>query len=100
MVAKDKAIGVFLLIISIIIIVVYGYILFLTQYDILLLKLTGIIAVIVVFGIVAWIGYTLATTPPPKPLEELEKELEEELKRIKRELVEEEKAREEPESKG
>ncbi len=99
MVAKDKVIGVLLLIVSIIVIVVYGYVLFLTQYDILLLKLTGMVAVVVVFGIVAWIGYTLATTPPPKPLEELEKELEEELRRLKKELVEEENP-EERESKG
>jgi len=29
-----------------------------------------------VLGILAWIGYTLATTPPPKPIEDVEKELE------------------------
>jgi len=100
MVAKDKAIGVLLLIVSLAVMVIYGYILFLTKYDILLLKLTGMIAVVVVFGIVAWIGYTLATTPPPKPLEELEKELEEELKRIRKELVEEERVSENPGTKG
>ena len=100
MVAKDKAIGGLLLIISIIVIVIYGYILFFTKYDILLLKITGLIAVIVVFGVLAWIGYTLATTPPPKPLEELEKELEEELKKIKKELVEKEETSEEPGQKG
>ncbi|RSN70343.1 transcriptional regulator, partial [Candidatus Korarchaeum cryptofilum] len=32
-----------------------------------------------------WIGYTLATTPPPKPIEEIEKEIEEELKKIEEE---------------
>jgi predicted DNA-binding transcriptional regulator len=32
-------------------------------------------AVSAVLGVLAWIGYTLATTPPPKPLEEIEKEL-------------------------
>ncbi len=90
MVAKDKVIGALLLSISIIVVIAYAFILFFTKYDILLLKLTGMVAVIVVFGIIAWIGYTLATTPPPKPLEELEKELEEELKRIKKELAKEE----------
>ncbi len=100
MVAKDKAIGGLLLIVSVIVIIVYGYILFFTKYDILLLKITGLVAVIVVFGVLAWIGYTLATTPPPKPLEELEKELEEELKKIKKELVEEEKTTEESVQKG
>lgn len=42
-------------------------------------------------GILAWIGYTLATTPPPKPIEEIEKELEEELKKLEKELQESEK---------
>jgi len=36
----------------------------------------------------AWIGYTLATTPPPKPVEEIEKELEEELKKLEEEVKE------------
>ncbi|MDJ0271587.1 MAG: transcriptional regulator, partial [Aigarchaeota archaeon] len=49
--------------------------------DTVVLKLTGIVAVGGVLGIIAWIGYTLATTPPPKPLEEIEKELNEELKK-------------------
>ena len=30
---------------------------------------------LVVLGIIAWIGWTLATTPPPKPIEEIEKEI-------------------------
>jgi len=47
-----------------------------------LLQITGFIAVAGVFGVLAWIGYTLVTTPPPKPIEEVEKELEEELKEI------------------
>jgi predicted DNA-binding transcriptional regulator len=42
----------------------------------LTLQLTGFIAVGAVLGILAWIGYTLATTPPPKPIEDVEKELE------------------------
>jgi len=32
------------------------------------------IAFIAVLGIGAWIGWTMATTPPPKPIEELEAE--------------------------
>jgi len=42
------------------------------------LELTGFIAVGGILGIGAWIGWTMATTPPPKPIEEIEKELEEE----------------------
>jgi len=38
-----------------------------------------------VLGILAWVGYALATTPPPKPIEEIEKEIEEELKKLEQE---------------
>jgi len=46
------------------------------------LKLTAFAAVLAVFSILAWIGYTLAATPPPKPIEEIEREIEEELKKL------------------
>jgi len=32
------------------------------------------IALIAILGIGAWIGWTMATTPPPKPIEEIEAE--------------------------
>lgn len=86
---SDKAIGGLLLIVSIIVIIAYGYLVFMTDYSLILLKLTGFIAVAGVFGILAWIGYTLATTPPPKPIEEIEKEIEEELKKLESEMKEE-----------
>lgn len=79
---SDKAIGVLLILVSIIVIIIYGYLIFATEYWIILLKLTGFILVLVVFGLLSWIGYTLATTPPPKPIEEIEKELEKELEKI------------------
>ncbi len=89
---KDQAIGAGLLIGSLAGIAVYVYLLFLaeTWVQILVLKLTGLVAVGGVLGILAWIGYTLATTPPPKPIEEIEKELEEELKKIEEEEKKEE----------
>ncbi|MEL9989890.1 MAG: hypothetical protein QXP98_03995 [Thermoproteus sp.] len=37
-------------------------------------------------GILTWIGYTLATTPPSKPIEEMEKQIEEELKKLEKEI--------------
>ena len=97
---SDKVIGGLLLIVSIIVIIAYGYLVFLTDYALLLLKLTGFIAVAGVFGILAWIGYTLATTPPPKPIEEIEKEIEEELKKLEAELKEEESKTEEAGGEG
>ena len=42
----------------------------------------GVIAAVVLFVLLAvlfvgaWIGWTMATTPPPKPIEELETEIE------------------------
>jgi len=89
MLNKDQGIGWSLAIVSVIVIILYAWGVFATTYDILLLKLTGFIAVAGVFGILAWIGYTLATTPPPKPIEEIEKELEEELKKLEEEMKEE-----------
>ena len=38
------------------------------------------IAFIAVLAIGAWIGWTMATTPPPKPIEEITTEIEEEKK--------------------
>ncbi|MEM0383431.1 MAG: hypothetical protein QXS57_05525 [Candidatus Caldarchaeum sp.] len=82
--ARDQTLGAVLLLGSVLGVVLYGWILFLPPLaglDLLLLKLTGFIAVAGVLGIIGWIGYTLTTTPPPKPLEEIEKELNEELKK-------------------
>ena len=78
---RDQLLGGILLAVSIIVIIVYGWILFFTQWSILLMQITAFIAIAGVLGILAWIGYTLATTPPPKPIEEVEKEIEEELKK-------------------
>jgi len=84
-VSKDQALGFGMMIISIAVILIYGWLVFLSEYALLILKLTGFIAVAGVFGILAWIGYTLASTPPPKPIEEIEKEIEEELKKLESE---------------
>ncbi len=39
-----------------------------------LAEIPVLIAVVAVLGIGAWIGWTMATTPPPKPIEEIEAE--------------------------
>jgi len=79
---RDQVIGALILIASVIGIVLYGWILFFAKWTTLLLRLTGFVGVAVVLGILAWIGYTLATTPPPKPVEEIKRELEGELKKL------------------
>jgi predicted DNA-binding transcriptional regulator len=63
------------MVLSIAVIIVYAWILFFTEWSVLLMQITLMIAVAGILGILAWIGYTLATTPPPKPVEEIEKEL-------------------------
>ncbi|MCS7113313.1 MAG: transcriptional regulator [Nitrososphaerota archaeon] len=82
--SKDQAIGAILLIGCIVGILVYGWLVFASQWAFLTLQITGFIAVAGVLAILAWIGYTLATTPPPKPIEDIEKEIEEELKKLEK----------------
>ncbi len=83
--SRDQLVGAALLVLSIAVILVYAWLIFLTPWSQLVMQLTVFLAVAGVFGILAWIGYTLATTPPPKPIEEIEKEIEEELKKIEQE---------------
>ncbi|BAN90218.1 transcription regulator containing HTH domain [Aeropyrum camini] len=83
---RDRLVGFGLLIGSLAVIIVYAYLVFFTGWWELVIKLTGLMAVAGFFGLLAWVGYVLATTPPPKPIEEIEKEIEEELKRLEREL--------------
>lgn len=83
--SRDQVLGAALIAISIIIIIAYIWLVFYPPMhgaDILTLKLTGTVAVAGVFAILGWIGYTLATTPPPKPIEEMEKEIEKELEKV------------------
>jgi len=82
-VGRDQAVGVLLCLGSVLGILAYGWLVFASEWAMLTLQLTGFIAVGAVLGILAWIGYTLATTPPPKPIEAetSEAEVKEELKR-------------------
>lgn len=66
--ANDRALGGGILAVSIIGIIVYGVLLYLRA--VLVLEVTAFLAVVVVLGILAWIGYTMATTPPPEPITE------------------------------
>lgn len=85
---KDQVIGAGLLAVSVIVIIAYIWLVFLPPIagaDIFILKLTGAVAITGIFVILGWIGYTLATTPLPKPIQEIEKEIEEELEKTKAE---------------
>jgi predicted DNA-binding transcriptional regulator len=70
MLNKDQAIGALMLIVSIAGIIIYGWLLFFIN-ALFVLQVSAFIAVVAILGILAWIGYTMATTPPPAPIEEL-----------------------------
>jgi predicted DNA-binding transcriptional regulator len=108
--SKDQAIGGAILLICVLVAVFYVVTLFYPQWlsDIgLLSDVTDVrfwvIAVPVFIGFVAilligaWIGWTMATTPPPKPIEEITTEIEEKKKEMKTEEPAEPKMPETPE---
>ena len=64
---SDKNIGFLLLAIGAVGILVYGWLIFVAA-PLLMLQVTAFLAVAAVLGIVGWIGYTMATTPPPEPV--------------------------------
>ena len=69
---NDKTLGYIILAGSIMGIVIYFYLLFISPWCWLTIQVSAMLAVGMMLLIVAWIGYTLATTPPPMPLEELD----------------------------
>ena len=85
MVSKDQGIGGAIL--AVCVIVAVGYIVLVaepglfglntttTRLDAVLILVS--IAFIAILAIGAWIGWTMATTPPPKPIEEITTEIEE-----------------------
>jgi predicted DNA-binding transcriptional regulator len=64
---KDQTIGAVLFVVGIVGIIIYAWLLY--AYAIVVLQITAFIAVAAVLVILAWIGWTMATTPPPAPLE-------------------------------
>jgi predicted DNA-binding transcriptional regulator len=69
---KDQAIGAVILVGSIVGIAVYTWLLY--AYATVVLQITAFVAVAGILVIMAWIGWTMATTPPPAPLEPFEPE--------------------------
>jgi hypothetical protein len=80
MASKDQAIGWLIFIVCIAVII--GYLTGLLYYGapmdwsiaFTLVAVPVLLAFVLILGIGAWIGWTMATTPPPKPIEELETE--------------------------
>jgi len=69
--AKDRAIGAVLVIAAIVGVLVYGSLMFLFggHVSMIVLEITAFVAVLAILVILGWIGYVMATTPPPVPLE-------------------------------
>jgi predicted DNA-binding transcriptional regulator len=67
--ANDSAIGWGIFLGSIAGIVVYGLLLAYAWET--TIRVTAFLAVALLLGILAWIGYTMATTPPPEPIAEI-----------------------------
>ncbi|MCJ7424245.1 hypothetical protein MUP01_08260 [Candidatus Bathyarchaeota archaeon] len=91
MVSKDQAIGGVIFIICAVVAVFYVVTLFWPNWIVnyvwssattegvqfWIIAIPVLIAFIAIMGIGAWIGWTMATTPPPKPIEEITSEIEE-----------------------
>ena len=65
--SKDQAWGSVILVLSVLGIILYGW--FIYGWPLITLQVTAFLAVALILVIAAWIGYTMATTPPPAPLE-------------------------------
>ncbi len=74
--SKDHGLGALLTVTGLVGIVLYGWLIFFSAWSLLVLEVTGFIVVSGVLGIIVWIGYTLATTPSPTPLNGLGEEAE------------------------
>jgi formate hydrogenlyase subunit 3/multisubunit Na+/H+ antiporter MnhD subunit len=90
MVSKDQAIGGIIFLVCVIVAIFYVVTLFYPNWMIdlgwaedssavqfWLVAIPVFIAFVAIMGIGAWIGWTMATTPPPKPIEEITSEMEE-----------------------
>jgi len=95
MVSKDQGIGGLIFIICAVIAVLYTVLLFgadwmeknigwftidASSVRYWVIAVPVFIVLIAIMGIGMWIGWTMATTPPPKPIEEITSEIEEKAK--------------------
>ncbi len=74
-------------------ILIYYYLMFMAdeKLSMLAIKATIFLFIAGLAATIIWIGYTLITTPPPKSIEEIEREIEEEIKKLEKSLEEGEK---------
>lgn len=67
--ANDRAVGGAILGGSVLGIIVYLFLI--VYWPLIVLEVTAFLAVFVLLAILAWIGYTMATTPPPEPITDI-----------------------------
>ena len=70
----DKLLGYVIFLSSLLGIACYFYLVFLSPWILLTIQVSAFMAVAAILLIMSWIGYTLATTPPPLPLEDFDEE--------------------------
>ena len=69
---KDQGLGWLIMTSSVLGIALYYYLVFISTWSLLTIQTSAFLAVAMMLLIFAWIGYTLATTPPPTPLGEFD----------------------------
>lgn len=79
---KDQILGLLTFGISIILMIAYGWLIFATEYALVVMKLTCFLMISSVLSILAWIGFKLSKTPHSRPVEDIEMEIERELKKL------------------
>ena len=70
--SKDQWIGLALIIGSIAGIIIYAWLVY--TWTTIVLMISAFLVIAAGLGIVGWIGFTLVTTPAPRPIDEIEKE--------------------------
>jgi predicted DNA-binding transcriptional regulator len=70
--SRDQTLGALILLGSIVVIGIFGWLIYVPDYRIAALVLVAATAVVGVMGIIAWIGWTMATTPAPEPIGSIE----------------------------
>src|SRR5512136_1490654 len=110
--SKDQAIGAVICLVCVLVAVFYVVALFYPPFlealgimyepaKFWLVAIPVLIAFVAILAIGGWIGWTMATTPPPKPIEEITAEMEEKKEETKTEepAAEEKTAEKKPEKK-
>lgn len=92
MVNKDQGIGGVIFILCVAVAIAYTFAIFWPALEAIRIWVIGIpvlIGFLAILAIGAWIGWTMATTPPPKPIEDLQLEETEEMEKMETEEEEE-----------